>query len=91
MFDSFLEARENTSAWHLALDFTGASLNFEAQKKGLRPNRLWLLGKNQNYSGLAIARDWIQIGCSPRPAALPLIQATSCGFVSAYRKILQIA
>jgi len=52
MFDSFLDARENTSAWHLALDFTGASLNFEAQQKGLRPNRLWLLGKNQNYSGL---------------------------------------
>src|ERR1700751_3418505 len=62
---------------------------FGRAKKELCLNRLWLLGMNQNRSGLAIARDWTQMGCSPRQASYPPVQATSCAFVSAYRKVLQ--
>lgn len=52
--------------------------------------RWWLLGVNQLRGDRTTVRDWMPFGCSPRQALETPIQATSCVFVSAYRKILQL-
>src|SRR6202041_420863 len=87
-FLEVLQAHSGLRLRHKTLPVrSGISRRMKIQLHSLR---WWLLGVNQLRSDRTTVRDWMPFGCSPRQALETPIQATSCVFVSAYRKILQL-